>query len=317
MSLILTGLLAGYLWQLGIKKKRKDHLIYIRAISKLLQKVALLLIFPVSLAAAVWIVSFEDIRVVWLPVVCILVLFIGGFIGIMAARILNMENRQKGSLFCCGLFSNLGAVGGLIAFVFLGEAGFALLTLYRMFEEISYYTIGFPIARYYGGDANKTSFATRMIGISKDPFVRASMAAFSLGLLLNLSGIQRPLLLETLNSVIVPVGTFLLLISIGLGMRFSKITGYYIEGAVISVIKFIVAPCVGVTIAYLIGLHHINGGLPLKVVLIASSMPVGLLALVASSIYDLDLDLANSCWFITTGGLIVVLPVLYFLLEFF
>jgi len=314
LSLIITGLIAGYLWQLWIKKKRKDHEIYIRAISKLIQKIALLFIFPISFVAAVWIVSFEDVRVVWLPVICISVLLLGGLIGILAARILKMENKQKGTLYCCGSFTNIGALGGLIAFVFLGEAGFALLALYRMFEELSYYTIGFPIARYYGGDTNKITFGKRVTAISKDPFVRAAMGAFFLGLILNFSGVQRPFFIETLNGFIVPIGTFILLVSIGLGIRFSKISNYYVEGAVLSFIKFVAAPTIGVTIAYVIGLNEITGGLPLKVVLVASSMPVGIIALVTASIYDLDLDLANSCWLITTGGLVLVLPLLYFLL---
>jgi len=44
-------------------------------------------------------------------------------------------------------------------------------------------------------------------------------------------------------------------------------------------------------------------------------MPVAFTALVAASIYDLDLDLANSCWLITTGSLVVVLPWISYLLT--
>jgi predicted permease len=44
-------------------------------------------------------------------------------------------------------------------------------------------------------------------------------------------------------------------------------------------------------------------------------MTVAINALVAASIYDLDLDLANSCWLFTTLALLVVLPLLYFLLS--
>ena len=69
------------------------------------------------------------------------------------------------------------------------------------------------------------------------------------------------------------------------------------------------------SIAYTLGLHEIDDGLILKVIIIASSMPMGILALVATSIYDLDLDLANSCWLITTAGLVVVIPALFFILE--
>jgi predicted permease len=71
--------------------------------------------------------------------------------------------------------------------------------------------------------------------------------------------------------------------------------------------------CVG----YLIGYGAIDNGLPLKVVMILSAMPVAFNALIPPSIFDLDLDLANSCWFFTTSLLIIVLPVLLFLTSAF
>jgi hypothetical protein len=49
--------------------------------------------------------------------------------------------------------------------------------------------------------------------------------------------------------------------------------------------------------------------------MILSSMPVAFNALIPPSIYDLDLDLANACWFFTTSALIVVLPVLLVLIS--
>jgi predicted permease len=44
-------------------------------------------------------------------------------------------------------------------------------------------------------------------------------------------------------------------------------------------------------------------------------MPVAFTALIPPSIYDLDIDLANSCWFITTSLLMAVLPGLLFVLH--
>ena len=44
-------------------------------------------------------------------------------------------------------------------------------------------------------------------------------------------------------------------------------------------------------------------------------MPVAFTALIPPSIYDLDLDLANSCWFFTTALLVVVLPLLLMILS--
>jgi len=50
-------------------------------------------------------------------------------------------------------------------------------------------------------------------------------------------------------------------------------------------------------------------------VLILSSMPVAFNALIPPSIYDLDLDLANSCWFVTTALLVFVLPALLVIIQ--
>jgi predicted permease len=314
LILIIAGLIIGYLWQ-RLAKKSPNHETFIPATRKLLQKIGLLFFMPVSFAAAVWVVSFEDIRVTFLPVICAGALLLGGLLGITIAIILKKSGKQKGALFCCGSFTNIGSVGALVAFVFLGETGFGLVALYKMFEEIIYYTIGFPIARYFSGVESNESFGQRIIEVSKDPFVRAAAGAFICGLALNLSGIPRPPFFETLNGILVPVGTLILIISIGLGMRFSSVGDYLVEGLLVSAVKFIAIPLIAVTAAYILGFGDINNGLPLKVVLIVSSMPVAFNALVAASIYDLDLDLANSCWLITTGSLVIVIPWLSFLLT--
>ncbi len=43
-------------------------------------------------------------------------------------------------------------------------------------------------------------------------------------------------------------------------------------------------------------------------------MPVAFNALVATSVYEPNLDLANTCWLAPTFSLIAILPWLYFLL---
>lgn len=317
LLLIMAGLICGYLWQLWLKKTNPEHKQTIPTIRKTLQKIGLLFFMPISFAAAVWVVSFTDVRVIFLPLVGAGALLLGGILGLGTASLLGLDDKAKGTLYCCGSFTNIGSIGALVAFVFLGETGFGLIALYKMLEEISYYTIGFPIARYYSGSSEQASFGKRLLEIMKDPFVRAAVAAFICGLTLNLTGVSRPSYFETINGFLVPAGTFILLVSIGLGMRFSSVTNYYIEGACVALIKFLFIPAVAVSSAILLGFNEIDDALPLKVVLIASSMPVAFTALVAASIYDLDLDLANSCWLITTGFLLFTLPLLAVILNFF
>ena len=314
LLLILSGLVCGYIWQLTIKKNKHNHEEIVPSLRKLLQKIGLLFFMPVSFTLAVWVVSFANIKVALLPLVALSALFLGGLLGLVSAKLMRKDGKTTGTLYCCGSFTNIGSIGALVAFVFLGEAGFGLVALYKMFEEISYYTVGFPVARYYSGGSTQNTFGKRILEISKDPFVRAAITAFIAGLLLNVTGIERPQVFERINSFLVPMGTFILLLSIGLGMRFSSVTKYYREGFIVAAIKFILVPLFAVSLAYIFGFQFIDNGLPLKVVLVASSMPVAFTALVAASIYDLDLDLANSCWLITTGLLIIVLPLLYYLL---
>ncbi|MGD9199794.1 MAG: hypothetical protein PVH97_15985, partial [Desulfobacterales bacterium] len=75
----------------------------------------------------------------------------------------------------------------------------------------------------------------------------------------------------------------------------------------VSVLKFILVPILATSLAYMFGFGQIDNGLPLKVVMILAAMPVAFNALIPPSIYDLDLDLANSCWLFTTALLVIVL----------
>jgi predicted permease len=72
-------------------------------------------------------------------------------------------------------------------------------------------------------------------------------------------------------------------------------------------------PLIVSTVAFLLGYGEIEGGLPLKVVIVLSSMPVAFTSLIPVSIYNLNLDMANSCWLITTLSLIIVLPLLFYI----
>ena len=202
----------------------------------------------------------------------------------------------------------------MVCFVFLGEKGFAFVPIYKLFEELSYYSIGFPIAKYYSSNSSAERISDRIKSLARDPFILVAVSSIITGGLLNLSGVHRPGFYKGVISLFVPLGTILLLTSIGLALRFRKVRDYLKECVSVSVIKFLLVPILVTSVAYMLGFGNIDGGLPLKVVIILSCMPVAFNALIPPSIYDLDLDLANSCWFFTTALLIFVLPGLLFIL---
>jgi predicted permease len=318
LVLILGGLSGGYFLQQAVTQGGLTLPLEISRLRVLLQKIGLLFFMPISFLGAVWVVSFSDARVAFLPIIGLTVLLSGGVLGMIAAKLMRLRNSQVGVMYCCGSFTNIGAIGGLVCYLFLGEVGFALVALYKMFEEMSYYLIGFPLARYYGtGEAQEGGVLMRIWKVLSDPFVATILSAFFIGLGLNLGGFSRPPFFEKVTMISVPIGTFLLIFSIGLGMRFSKVRHHSGKCVAISLIKFVAMPVIGCSFALLAGLHHIGDGTPFKVVMILSSMPVAFNALVAASLYELDLDLANSLWLTTTLLLVAVLPLQYFFLNFF
>jgi hypothetical protein len=206
----------------------------------------------------------------------------------------------------------------LVCYIFLGEVGFGLVSIYKLFEEFTYYTIGFPIAKLYStGSKGKESLLGRLKNLATDIFILVSLLSLGLGCLLNLSGAKRPEFYQTVNSILIPTGALILITSIGLVMRISKIRAYLKECISVSVIKFFVVPTLMTSAALLLGYQRIEEGLLLKVVIILSSMPVAFNALIPPSLYNLDLDLANSCWLVSTSLLIFVLPALYLVIHSF
>jgi len=316
-AIILFGLSLGYGIQVLVNWNVISLPIAPDRLRKVLQKIALLFLNPVAIVGALWVVNIESIRLVALPFNGLFAILAGGALALAAAKFLKLEPRKTGAMYGCGSFTNIGSVGALICFIFLGEQGFALVPIYKIFEELSYYSVGFPIAKYYSSSEKTESTVERIKSLGKDPFILTALSSIVLGGLLNWAGVQRPEFFRTVVSIFVPLGTVLLLASIGLALKLRRIRDYLKECVSVSIIKFVLVPVFASSLAYIIGFGSIDDGLPLKVVILLSSMPVAFNALIPPSLYDLDLDLANSCWFFTTSLLAIVLPLLFLIINAF
>ncbi len=314
-GIIIFGLALGYIFQTLFNRKLIKLPIPIDDLRKLLQKIALLFLNPVAIVGAIWMVSIKNVGLIALPFIGLIALLTGGVLALGVAHMLKLASKKTGALFGCGSFTNIGSIGALVCFVFLGEAGFALVAIYKLFEELFYYSIGFPIAKYYSRSTQAERTFDRFKSLTRDPFIIVALASIVLGGILNISAVPRPGFFKTAISVFVPLTTVMLLSSIGLAMKFRQVRDYLPECISVSVIKFALVPVLATSLACLFGFGRIADGLPLKVVIILSSMPVAFNALIPPSIYDLDLDLANSCWFFTTALLVVVLPGLLFIIN--
>jgi len=316
LSIIALGLIIGYCIQrlvLAGKIKADPSLAQQR---KILQRISLLCLNPIATMGAIWILSFHNIRIAFMPIIGMIAIFTGGFSALGVGKILKLPPRKAGALFSSGAMTNIGSIGALVVFIFLGETAFALVPIYQLFESMIYYTIWFPLAKSFSLELQQKEKKNKWITIFTDPFVLVTLTSIFIGLLLNFSGLQRPAFYSKLNTIIIPVASLLLLISIGMAMKFGKIKVFLKPALIIAGIKFLFVPFIATGLAFLLGFKAIDNGLPLKVILILSSMPVGFIALVPPSIYDLDIDLANAAWMVTTALLIVVIPLQMLIITF-
>ncbi len=317
VSLILLGISSGYLLQQLALRQRLPLPMPLDDLRKIMQKLAMLLFSPFTFLAAIWIVDIPNRSMFMLPALDMIGVSLGGGLAIAAGYALRLPPKQAGALFTCGAFTNIGSIGGVVAFIFLDERAFALLTIYTMLQPFIYLMVGFPIAKSYGmkGNPAQASASRSWREFMRDPFILSGLSTLLLGGLLNISGVPRPPMFGAINAVLIPGTTFMLLMTIGMTLKFSRVKHYLRECVIIAGIKFLCVPVCVSLCALMLGYHKIDGGLPMKVILIASSMPVAFNGLVASSIYHLDLDVTNSCFLFTTGGLVVTLPILYYLIH--
>ena len=315
ISIIVIGLIIGYILQQAIEKKWIKTKISSKSLSRYLQKFALLILNPIALLGAMWILKISDYRLLLLPILGAVALVLGGFIAYLFGRAQNLEPKKLGAYIVLGSFTNIGTIGALICFVFLGEIGFAFVPLYKLFEEIIYYGIGFPIAKSFSVNKSEKIENKGLLRVLSDPFILVSVGSIIIGIILNISGIKRPDLYSSINSVIIPIMSLVLLISIGLNMKLNHIGKQVKSSMLLVIIKFLITPFIITAIAYFIGLGRFDNGIALKVIFVLSSMPSGFIALIPPSIYDLDLEFANTCWLYNYIALIFVIPWIGFILS--
>jgi len=316
LLLIFTGLFAGYIFQKLVKASKITLNTSLKTIRRRMQTFALTVMIPITVTGSIWVAPLRHVEIISLPLLGAFALLFGGAAAYFISFLLGMTREQRGVYAVSGGFTNLGALGGLISYFLIGETAFALVAFYQLFEKFVYFLAGFPLAKSHSSHHKKgKSAAGFLIDALKDPVITINTAALVLGTILNLTGIQRPEFFKFINQVLIPLSSFILISSIGLAMQFGPMRKYLIPGIVMIFIKSLIVPAVTFIPAYFIGLGDIEGGLVLKVLVLLSSMPVGFLSLVPPTIYDMDLDMANTCWFFSTVSLAAVIPLLSIILP--
>lgn len=312
LAIIFVSLASGWLFR---RVQESGHLPLNHAqfdrLRRFLQSIAIFFFMPLAAMLSLWGLQHPDARLLGVPLLGLLSYIAGGGLALLAARVLKMDRKQTGSFFCCGTFTNIGAIGGLVCLLYIGEETIALVVLYRLVEELYFFGVAFPVAQWFARERKDgPGFGRCRLG----PAVYLIVVALLSGIALNLCGVARPAFLGAIAALAIVLCTVSLLFAIGMALRFSRVGDYRAATLVMCAIKFIGAPLIVVPVAAWAGYGQ-DGGEILRAVTILAAMPIAMTALVPPSLFGLDVDLANSCWIVTTAGLVVVLPALVLILP--
>ena len=247
---------------------------------------------PLVLCLAFWKMNLRSLEPWLLPFLGLLISLSTLGPSLLYATRAKLTDAQTGSFLTCALFSNLGYLGAFTAFAMFGESAYALCMLYLIFFTPCFYTLGSWIASHYGGAKNPSGSA----GASDDRLRLYPFLGMLAGILLNVARINRPLPLEWLNHVLIPVNTGLYLMAIGSQLTFASPRPWLRPCWAMSGIKFLYTPCVAWLLVNLCGVH----GLARFVVLLEASTPVAVSPLMFPLLFRLDRRLSNALWLFTT-----------------
>lgn len=313
LSVTLGSVLLGYLLRRFSVFTSRGGVDHAPRISRDIKLISMFVLNPIPVLDSFWRLPLSSGVLYLLPLLGLLSLAVGAVGALAVNRLFHIPPQRAASVFVAAMFTNIVSFGGLTAYVFFGYEAYGLVMLINMFVSFTYYAVGFPISeRIAAGAQNPFAISPRLL--LERPYLLIPILSMAAGVILNVTGAPQLHWLNILSSVLIVLVSAILGLSIGLTLWFSRLKEYRFEVFLVAIIKFALVPLVLVPVGLLVGLPSVMGGLPFRVLCIVAFMPVAFNALVPPALYGFDLDLANSAWIVTTGALVVLLPVMFFTL---
>jgi predicted permease len=273
---------------------------------------AMVYVVPLASMLPVWNLrmGWED---VWLPIQCVILTFLCLGLGLWMARRHGLSPEETGAYSYAAAHANIGVtMGGFVCLALFGEKGLALSLIYLTLWTMLMFGVFFPLAGAFAGQSVRfgmKSFLRSLLDIRC-----ISLPAIFLGLGLYVAGVNRPAWIEQthLVDVLVCVNNAAMFFVIGLTLHLSRIKDYAAVCLSLSAIRFLASPAAAIGLILLAraaGLHL--DPLRINVMLVESAMPTAVFAVVAASLYNLNVRLASLLFVVNTAVfLALVLPII-------
>lgn len=304
---ILLPLAAGYFL--------KVHTLMPQRFCDILIKFNVIVMVTVLTLMSFWVLPLSA-RLIWLPLIGILITAIPGVIGakLFAGNFTN--DLDRGAYVISAMLSNIGTIGGLCAFIMYGETGFAYVQLVAAPQNILMVAAAFPLAKYYYEkhkalkEKAKLQLSFRKMFITWNQVGILGMLA---GFVFQACGIERPPVLGVLFHNLVHILAWVSLLPVGYLIDFSRAGQYYRSVTSMLWLRFVIVPAVFYAFFKLLFTDQVLLG---SLLIIAAS-PAAINSVITAQLYKLNVDLTIASFLLTTVVFVlVVFPVFFFYIQF-
>jgi len=276
-----------------------------RNLDKLLL-INIFILIPFITACSLWKIKLEN-SLIYLPFIGLIMQIIPGIIGVKLASSRYQDSLKKGSYILSSIFANRSVIGILSVFIIFGEQGYAYARLTMLLGAPAYYIFGFTIAKYYfekSKSDNKQKINIIKILLNKN---QIPVLGLITGIILNIQGIPRPLILNNIIPFLVHLSAWMFLLPLGFSINLKE-NKYYIKDALeISFIRFLIIPVIIYFITQYLGLKGVISG----TLIILSLTPASIGAVIAAKLHKLNTHLPMTVYLISSLiYLIIIYPLI-------
>lgn len=206
--------------------------------------------------------------------------------------------RNSGAYLLSSMLSNTGILGGLCAYIAMGQLAYAYVQVIAMVQNIFTLSFCFPLAEYFhqkfiAGSKAKFQPHWRSILLSWNQIGLISMLV---GAILNIYEIPRPDIFDPIFNASVHLGAWFGILPVGYLLNFKAARLYKYIALTIVPVRFFIIPI----LAYFSATFFTNDILLISVITLVSMCPIGINSVVVTQLYKLNTSIAEAIFLITT-----------------
>ena len=234
---------------------------------------------------------------------------------IVASR-LGLSHPRRGNFYLATMFSNTGiTLGACLCMILLDDKGLDMALLFTLGFMPLLLTVGFGIGKHSARKAALAEGSSIVNPPSLGLLRLVPYSAIAVGVILNLAGARTPALAPYIARRLVFADVVLYSFAIGTLFMFGSVRRFLRECIVMSGLKFIVGPLVGLGLFFIVSQVAGLSRLLLQVTIVQCAMPVAIMSVVVSRFCRLDMQLAAACWVFTTLAVAAVVPILAYVVP--